>query len=104
MYTVLRGFETMTANQMIASLAGVGAKFYQSSATCQFVSDPAGAKSSYHISATTPGGAYSDESIVRVFSQAQLLDWVQTQKAAARLTDEGSLETFWEAYHRRWYS
>ena len=94
----------MTGEQMEQSLAGVGAQFFLSSTLCVLESDPLGARPSYHIKpATSSGGAYGGESLVRVFSQAQLQDWVQTQEAALRITDEDALEALWEAYHQRWY-
>ncbi len=93
----------MTINQMKQSLASVGAEFFMSSAKCTLDTDPLGAKPSYHIKPATPGGEYGNETLVRVFSQGQFLDWVATTKAAARATDDEAREMIWENYHRRSY-
>ena len=96
----------MTIEQTKASLASVDATFFMSSAKCILDSDPAHARPSYHIKPATSGGEYGvdrESGLVRVFSQAQLLDWVQTVKAARRITDSEKLEELWEMYFRRSY-
>ncbi len=89
----------MTTDQMVAALKSVGAIFATSTAKFISPNDPFGSKPAYHIH---PNAEYPHErDIVRVYSQAQLTDWVHTAKAAQHATDEKGFD-LWQAYEARW--
>ena len=89
----------MTEQQMVAALKSVGACFATSTAKFISPNDPYGSKPAYHIH---PNSEYPHEKdIVRVYSQKQLVDWVRTMKAVARMTNEQAYD-LQEAYKARW--
>ncbi len=90
----------MTIEQMAQALKSVGACFAVTTAKTVLVSDPHGTKPSYHIhpDASDP----RQDSIKRLASQKQLMDWVRTAKAAARCTDDFQAVILWNEYAERW--
>jgi len=90
----------MTTEQMVKALTDVGAIFAVSTAKYVGANDPMGSKPSYHIH---PNAEYPHEKhIVRVWSQAQFLDWVRTMKAAQRCADQADAYDLMQAYELRW--
>ena len=90
----------MTIDQMAQSLKSVGACFAVSSAKTILPNDRSESKPSYHIH---PNSSYPhQDSIERVFSQKQLMDWVRTKKAAMRCEDQADAYDIWQAYEARW--
>ena len=88
----------MTQDQMVKSLASVGAMFAESTAKCVLASDPEGSKPSYHILAE---GRYRQEERERVYSVAQLQDWVRTQKAVRSAVSEDAAYDIQQVYEAR---
>lgn len=89
----------MTITQMVQALDSIGACFAVTTAKTVLANDPYMAKSSYHIhpDKTNP----QDSDIVRLYSQAQLADYVKTAKAARRATNDESYK-LWILYEDRW--
>lgn len=91
----------MTTDQMSKALASVGAEFFLSSAKFRHDSDPFGAVPAYHV--YPDASNHTSESIVRLISQTELLDWVNTAKAVKQATSDQAASQLWEAYHARSY-
>jgi hypothetical protein len=90
----------MTTDQMVAALRSVGACFATSTAKYVAANDPAESKPAYHIH---PNVDFPHElNVERVYSQAQLMDWVRTMKAVKRANDQEKAFELWNAYEARW--
>lgn len=90
----------MTIDQMSAALKSVGACFAVSTAKTILPNDPHGSKPSYHIHPDCADPR--QDSIERVYTQAQFSDWVATAKAVKRSTSQEAAFELWQAYQIRW--
>lgn len=90
----------MTIDQMSQALKSVGACFAVTTAKTLLPSDGFDAKPSYHIHPNCSNPRQDD--IDRVYSQAQLRDYVQTAKAVKRATSDEKAFDLWMDYQERW--